>query len=92
MYENTLGIELIKERDDFRSKLEVMETEVKGLKTDVKELKESREELRTRIMELAGPCRGYLIIRHRFLDTFRRDILKETLWTPMIQAGKRCCP
>lgn len=77
VYGNTLGVELIKERDDIRK-------EVKALKNEFREFKEFKEdkdrevlELYARIKELAAACQGYLNIRHRFLDTFRRDILNQ---------------
>jgi hypothetical protein len=87
VYGNTLGVELIKERDDYRSKQEVLTAKVEGLNTKVSLLEDSKEELYGKIRDLSKACNGYLIIRHRFLDTFRRDILKEKAWTPMIQAG-----
>ena len=43
VYGNTLGVELIKERDDIRSKADTLVTQVKELKTKVKELEESKE-------------------------------------------------
>ena len=93
MYGNTLGVELIKERDDIRSSQDVLQKEVKALKGEFREFRENKDretlDLQTRIKELAAASQGYLNIRHRFLDTFRRDILKDPTakWTPMIQAG-----
>lgn len=95
VYGNTLGVELIKERDDIRSSQDVLQKEVKALKKEFREFREFKEdkdrevlELYARIKELAAASQGYLNIRHRFLDTFRRDILKDpTFNRTMIQAG-----
>lgn len=91
-----MGIELIDERDKDRLRLDAVEKELKSLKglheefTRFKEIKnEEVLELQVQVKELRKSCQGYLDIRHRFLDTFRRDILKDPTakWTPMIQAG-----
>ena len=70
-----------------------MQKEVKALKKEFREDKEDKEdkdrevlELYARIKELAAASQGYLNIRHRFLDTFRRDILKDPTFN-RTQAG-----
>jgi len=89
VYGNTSGIQLINERDDYRSRLDALEGKVGALKGDVGALKGEQNMLQTRVKELTAACQGYLSIRHRFLDTFRRDILEDATarWTSMIQSG-----
>ena len=70
----------------------MLQKEVKALKKEFREDKEDKDrevlELYARIKELAAASQWYLNICHRFLDTFRRDILNDpTFNRTMIQAG-----
>jgi hypothetical protein len=96
VYGNTLGLELIAERDEARLKLNSLEAKVTGqmenitkLEGKVTKLEEKASEHQTRIQQLTAACDGYLAIRQRFLDTFRRDILNDPYakGTPTIRAG-----
>ena len=103
VYGNSLGHSILAEREEYRSRWAALEEKVKELKDNsqrqVKELKDSsqrqvkelNQRLGTQVQELKDASQGYLLIRQRFLDTFRRDILKdpEAKWTRAISEGNK---
>jgi hypothetical protein len=81
VYKNTLGLELITERDEAHLRLNSLEAEVAGQNGEmarqkeemmgkITKLEEIASEHQTRIQQLTVACDGYLAIRQRFLDTF----------------------
>ena len=91
VYGNRLGVELLQGRESTGRRLDTLEKEVRKMKEDKAKtgLEERVEYLQNRVIQLSAASQGYALIRQRFLDTFRRDILKDPAakHTETIRAG-----
>ena len=89
MYGNSLGHQVLAEREEFRADLQATKTKIANLETAIATLETEVGILKSQNKELILACDGYMLIRERFLDIFRRDILKSpnAKWTTAIGAG-----
>jgi hypothetical protein len=75
--------------------LDAVEAGMSGLRGEMSEMRETHSSeikgLRARVGDLETACEGYLQIRQRFLDTYRRDVLKDPAakWTDAIGLGNK---
>ncbi|KAH0536243.1 hypothetical protein FGG08_006865 [Glutinoglossum americanum] len=68
---SSLGRKLIVEREEFRARMTKLEEKISGIGEDT-------HDIRAQVYEIGRTCQEYLCIRQRFLDTFRRDIPKDS--------------
>jgi hypothetical protein len=98
VYGNSLGHNVLKEQEEHRRQFKAMSSKIdsQDSKIDSQDSKIDSQDRRIADLEaqlkvVKGASEGYLQIRQRFLDTFRRDILQvpEARWAPSIAAGNR---
>jgi hypothetical protein len=77
VYGNPLGLELIAEKDRVNSRLDALKAETISHRAGIAALEEKVAQHQTRIQHLTAASKGYFKIRQRFLDVFRRDVLKD---------------
>lgn len=79
------------ERDDLRARTSAIEAQVQLLRKDSKAATEVHQvetrQLRLEVKRLAAASEGYLKIRARFLDTFKRDIMGTYSTSTTIRTG-----
>jgi len=91
VYGNSLGHTVLAERDEYRSRLNALETMMLSMQGKMARQDEVNSELRAQVEELGRASERFKQIRSRFLDTFRRDILEDPTarWTSAIGAGNQ---
>lgn len=93
VFGNRAGIDLLQEKSTFHDRFNKLEEELsrltKKIEFDSKKAEFDSKRTQARIDQLSAASNGYVMIRQRFLDTFRRDVLKDpsARHPPMIQAG-----
>jgi predicted membrane protein len=76
VFENEAGRALLEEITESMNNLFRVTSKIKALENDVKSLRQHEKTLQVKLSLLTNQYREYLCIRERFLDTFKRDILK----------------
>ncbi|KAI9763496.1 MAG: hypothetical protein M1839_006444 [Geoglossum umbratile] len=91
VYGNSLGHTILAEREEYRSRFDAIDAEVSSLWKTIETHSSEIVDLQARIRDLETACEGYLKIRQRFLDTYRRDVLKDpnVRWTDEIGLGNK---
>lgn len=75
IYGNRQGIGLLQSCDNLKERMTNLEETVTGLRAEVTSLREMVTEQQVDIDHLCPASKGYQLIRHRFLDCYRRDRL-----------------
>ncbi|KAI9781005.1 MAG: hypothetical protein M1816_002602 [Peltula sp. TS41687] len=85
VYGNTLGLELLSERDVLQERFR----QLASVQADVEKLKTRINTLTTEVEVLREASIGYRQIRNRFLDVYRRDVIGDPdgRWTKPIGLG-----
>ena len=76
-YGNPLGRELLEDRHDMKEMMKRLEGKVNKMEEEIANSKAQITDLQHRVKVLTVASEGYRNIRHRFLDVYRRDILRD---------------
>lgn len=87
LYGNETGKALLMERDDLRGRTSMLESKFQKLEATTEASQVETRQLRLEVKRLAAASEGYLKIRARFLDTFKRDIMGTYLTSTTIRTG-----
>lgn len=87
LYGNDTGKALLLERDDLRERMSTLESRFQKLEATTEAYQVRTCQLQLDVKRLAAASDGYLKIRARFLDTFKRDIIGTLSTSTIIRTG-----
>src|SRR5579862_8032371 len=91
VYGNSLGHTVLQERDEYRSQWNDLRSQISELRDTVTKQGGKISDLQAQRRNDESAREGFMQIRSRFLDTFRRDILEDPTarWTSAIDTGNQ---